>query len=110
MTLSIKNWDKNYENAHSRKVTNAAWLPIPNKMDGKGFRRIVSMDDKIEIFCAWVLILQIASKMPERGILKDEDGDITTEDMALMSGFPEEIFKKAIPVLISKKIAWMIDE
>jgi len=107
MTYKIKDWDDKYENAHSRKVNNAAWLPIPNKHDGKGFRRVAAMKNKVEIFAAWVLILQIASKMPERGVLADEDGDITTEDMAFMTGFPQKIFDEAISALINPKIAWL---
>jgi len=110
MTLKIKNWNEHFENAHSRKVQKAAWLPLPNKMDGKGYRRIVAMKDSTEIFTAWIIILQVASKMPERGSMVDEDGPITVEDLSIMSGFSEAIFKKAIPVLKSAKIAWLEDD
>ena len=45
--------------------------------------------------------------MPKRGILKDEEGDITTEDMESMTGFPKKIFEIAIPILIDEKIGWL---
>jgi hypothetical protein len=61
----------------------------------------------VALFCGWNLIVQIASKMPERGVLRDEDGDLSPEDMALMTGFPENVFDLALQVLTEPKFGWI---
>lgn len=83
------------------------WIPIPTGQDGKAFRRIAARKDGAEIYAAWILILQIAARMPVRGILADQDGDLVPEDFALMSGYPEKLFKNAVSVLCSEKIGWL---
>lgn len=107
MTYRIKDWSAHFENSETARYKTLKWVPVPNKHDGKGFGRIAKLKNAPEIYAAWHLILQIASKMPVRGTLKDEDGDLTPEDMAVMTGFPEKIFKDALSVLIMPKIAWI---
>ncbi len=103
----IKNWSEHFETAESRKLKRTTWVSVKNKHDGKGYRRLVQNPQRTEIFCAWMLILQVASKMPDRGVLIDEDGPLTTDDLAVMTGFPEALFALAIPALIDRKIGWM---
>lgn len=98
-----------YENAQSRKYKKLSWVPIPNRMDGKGYRRLTAMPDATEIFAAWILIVEQASKETPRGFLIDEDGPMDASDMAAKSGFPESIFERAFEVLSdeSAKIKWI---
>lgn len=110
----IRNWNKLYENSESKKIKNTRYVLVPNHHDGKGFRRLLTLPDNlpehpdgIRIFSAWILILQIASKCAERGILADEDGPLTSEDMALKTGAPKEIFDGALSVLSSKDFRWI---
>lgn len=107
MPYRIKNWERLYENAASRKITNTRWVPIQNKHDGSGFRRIMMQENAGDIFTAWILIVQIASKMPIRGLLIDDDGEITSEDMFMKTGFPVEKFESAIEFLSGNKIKWL---
>jgi len=103
----IKHWNDLFETAETRKLQHLRWVPVPNKHDGKSFRRIANLQNGLDVFGAWMLILQIASKMPVRGQLKDEDGPITSEDMSLMTGFPKERFETAIQILSDPKIGWL---
>jgi hypothetical protein len=103
----IKDWALHFENSASRKVEGARWLPLPNKHDGKGFRRISRHTESERIFCAWILILQVASKCPVRGDLADENGPLTAIDLADATGFREEIFDLAFQVLTDPKIGWL---
>lgn len=102
MPIKIKNWDSLYETHETRKLKRLNWVPIPNRHDGAGFRRVAARKDSCEIFSAWILLLQIASKSPERGILPDSPGDA-----AFKTGYPERIFSKAYDVLSSKEIGWI---
>ena len=106
----IKDWEKHFENYESKRYQTLKWVAIPNKHDGKGFRRIASLPNCERVLCGWYLMLELASKMPKRGILADDDGPLTPEDMALKTGFPVDCFRDAITSLISPQIGWMIEE
>ena len=103
----ISNWDSLFENRASRRVANARWVPVPNKHDGNGFRRVATHERCCEVFTAWNLMLQVASKMPERGVLHDGDSPLDSEDLAMMTGFPKSAFDVAFEVLTRKKIGWL---
>lgn len=105
---AIKDWEKHFENSESRKVKSLTWVPVKNKHDGKGYRRVCQHPKSIQVFCAWNLIIQVASKMPMRGLLRDEDGPLTTSDLSMKTGYPEHIFEEAFKVLSDSKIGWLI--
>lgn len=103
MTYRIRNWDKHYENCETKRFKHLRWVPVPNQHDGKYWRRLWTLDRAAEIFAAFILMVELASKMPERGVLADEDGELSTGDMALKTGAPEDIFVYAIPILCDLK-------
>lgn len=104
----VKDWSVHFENSESRKIKSLTWVPVKNKHDGKSYRRVSKLPNGVQVFCAWSLIIQVASKMPTRGMLRDEDGPITTADLADMTGFPESIFEMALKALSEPKIGWLI--
>lgn len=106
-TYRVKDWDAHFETAESRKLNKTRWVPMPTKQDGKGYRRIAQHKDNVQIFCAWNLIVQVASKMPTRGVLVDEDGPLDADDLSVKTGFPSAIFAAALDFLASDKIGWM---
>lgn len=106
-TYRIRDWDKHFENSESRKYKSLKWVPVMNKHDGKGYRRVAAHPKSVQVFCAWSLIIQVASKMPTRGVLLDDDGPITASDLSSMTGFPESIFEAAFNVLVDSKIGWL---
>lgn len=104
---TIKNWDKLYENSRSRVVENLSWVPVPNKHDGENFSSIMLHRDGAKIFSGWILILQIASKCKERGILMRDNGQPhTPETMAIKSRAPREWFELALAYLC-ENTDWM---
>ena len=105
----IAEWDTTYENAQSRKCKKVSWVPVPNKHDGAAYRRIAAMKNGAEIFAAWILILQVASKCPKRGLLANSDGiPYDAEDLSLKTGFPKRIFEKALQILSQHRISWLV--
>jgi hypothetical protein len=109
MTYSIKDWDQHYEKADTRKCKDMKWVAIPTDTADKKYRRITKMKDGPEIFGMWLSIVEVASKMPVRGILSDNDGDLSFEDMELIGGFPANLYEKAIKRMSSPEIGWIID-
>lgn len=107
MMFRVKNWNENFEKAQGRRCAKMTWVAIPNKHDGKGYRRIARHDSATDLFTAWILIVEVASKMPTRGLLADEEGALTAEDLADMTGFPASIFHLAFTVLTQAEIGWL---
>lgn len=106
-SLRVRRWNESFENSESRKVRSTSYVPLPNKHDGKGYSRIANHQRSCHIFTGWILILQVASKCPERGLLVDEDGSLDVDDIAVMTRFDVSIFELAIPILVDPKVGWL---
>lgn len=106
-TYRIRDWGKHFENHESRKVKSLAWVPVKNKHDGAGYRRVAALPNSVQVFCGWCLIVQVASRMPTRGVLRDDDGALDPCDLASKTGFPESVFKAAFEALVHPKIRWL---
>jgi hypothetical protein len=107
LTYSIRNWSELYETAETRKLKRMIWVPVPNKHDGRGLRRLMRRDDGVEILGAWILILQVASKMPQRGLLEDQDGPLEPQDIADKTGADVLTITHALSVLSEQSIGWI---
>jgi len=104
----IKDWAR-YETHETRKIKTLSWVPIPNKHDGLSFKRIAKREDATDIFTAWILMLQVASKGPQesRGLLCRDDLPLSPDDLEMMTGFNSGIFSKAYDVLSDANIGWI---
>lgn len=109
MAWRIRDWNKFYENNESRKLVKLSWVKIPNKHDGKGYRRLIQMPDGTTLFGVWNAVVQVASKMPTRGLLVDEDGPLSADDISFKTGIPQSLIEQGIGVFKSEAIGWMED-
>ncbi len=100
--ITIKDWDSHYETNETRKLKRLLWVKLPNQHDSLPYRTIASHPRGPEIFAAWILMVQVASKQGQRGNLP-----MSPEELGLVTGFPAEIFKLAFEVLKSPKIGWI---
>lgn len=100
--INIRNWSKIYEVSDAKR-TNAgkplAWVAFPTKHDGRGFRRLIKRIDGLALFAAFVLMVEVAGKMPTRGVLDCEDGPLTPEDLADKTGGDVLAFEICVQVL-----------
>ncbi len=108
VTYVVKDWGRHYEKAQTRACRRADWVPIPNKHDGKSLGRLLRLEDGVAIYGAWILLLQVASKCPTRGTLADDDGPLTLVDLEIKTGCPASAFERAVSVLASKDIGWLL--
>jgi len=106
---AIRNWWLHFEIAQSRRARYTAWFACPNKHDGKGWRRLARHEANQDgsILCAFYLMCEIASKMPVRGLLADEDGPLTSLDMSDATGYAAGMFETAFPILSAPQILWL---
>ena len=96
----IKDWGIHFENNRSKNVENLRWVPIPNKHDGENFVTIIKSKHGAEIFAAWVLIIQVASKCHPRGtLLRGNCKPHTPATLSIKTGAPEAWFKIALEFL-----------
>ncbi len=107
MIYRIKDWDRLYEKAQTRKCQAMNWVAVPNRHDGSGYATVAAHPRSCELFTAWILILETASKMPRRGLLYKDGKPITAKDLAKRTRFPEEIFHLAFTVLVEPEIDWL---
>jgi len=105
----IRDWDSNFENNRTRNRPKLGWVPVPNKHDGEGFRRIMAEADGIVIYGCWHLILQVASKCAPRGTLVRYDGTpLQAADIALRTGWrKEKDVQRALEFCSSPEVGWL---
>lgn len=102
----IARWNEIYENNRSRTVKDLDWVPIPNKHDGEQYSRLMRRKDAAQIFAAWILILEVASRCHPRGTLLRSGGTPhDPESLSIKTRAPEAWFEMALPVLA--EIGWL---
>lgn len=107
-TFAIADWDAVFENSRSRSVKDLAWVGMPNKHDGEGFSLVMAHPRAAEIFAAWVLLVQVASKCKERGALvKDNGVPHTAQSLAIKTRSKAEWFEIAFEFLAQAHIGWL---
>ena len=107
MIYRIKNWNELYEKAQTRKCKDMKWVAVPNKLDGSGYAMVAAHPRSCELFTAWILILEVASKMPTRGVLFKDGKPVGPCELSRRTRFPEDIFNLAFLVLIQPDIDWL---
>ena len=107
LTYRIRDWGLHFENSRSRDYKKLDWVPIPNKHDGKGYRRLMAEVDGAALLGAWLLIVQVASKCRVRGVLADNEGPLDASDLAIKTGAPVMLFERALEFLKSPRIGWV---
>lgn len=111
-TYRIRDWESVYETAETRKLENLRWAPIPNKHDGLGFRRLISQRNRAELFAAWILLVQVASKgrRGQRGLIARDGRALSADDLELMTGFPAACFTQALTFFSDPKQGWLVTD
>ena len=115
MAYRIRDWNKHFENNRTRELKRMEWIPVPNKMDGAGYRELVDHEDGAAHLGAWYALLEISSRQTVRGTIPQESaaerGDIpqdlaaTCRCVARISGLRTQVFVQAIPRLL--QIGWL---
>lgn len=105
----IRRWSTHFETPESlRRAEPMKWVAMPNKHDGAGFARATKLKNPVAAFCGWYFIVQVASKMPVRGLLADLDGPIDAESLALKTRIPKTAFMTALAGFADEKIGWLL--
>jgi hypothetical protein len=103
----IRDWKKHFEKADSRLCKTMNWVPLPVRHDGAGFNRVARHEKNVDLFCAWILIVEVAAKMPVRGTLVKDGRALDSEDLYFRTWFPKQIFDLAFSILTKPEIGWL---
>jgi hypothetical protein len=104
----VKDWDDKYEVSQSRKCARMHWVAIPNSHNTNGYAAVVEHPRAVELFAAFILIVEVASTMPVRGLLVSKGGlPLTSKNLSFITKYPEKIFKLALEELIKPEIGWL---
>jgi hypothetical protein len=107
---AIRDWAMWFEKNHKDTEVMFRWVALPTRHDGKSYRRLSRHPRAAELFTAFVLMVEVAAKMPTRGVLADESGPLDAEDLSDATGFPAAIFALAFRVLTdaAQRIMWLV--
>lgn len=119
MTYQVLGWLDNFENNKSKERDRCSFVCVPNKQHGMGFCRIMAEADGAAIYGIWHCILGACSqqKRPREGWLTSDgrapDGHQTGTswaplDLSLKFRRPEAEIKRALDVLCSESIGWVV--
>ena len=108
MTYYIPAWNKTFEKAQTRKIKSPMpWVAMPTDHQSREYRRILRYQSAPSVLGVWCMVVQLAARMPDRGILADSHGPLDIEDIADEIGFDPAIIEQAFEVLTSPKIKWL---
>jgi hypothetical protein len=104
----VKDWDEHYEIAQGRRYPTLKWVAIPNRHSSNGYSWLCQHKQAKELFCAFILIVEVASTMKKRGTLLSDGGKpLGPKELAFRTHFPQEIFELAFKELIKDEIQWL---
>lgn len=106
--LTIPKFLRQHANAELRKKDGPwFWVRIPTAMDSLSRQRLVQTAEGRQAYCVYVHLVSVAAKDPPRGVLADERGPFTYEDLALKTALPEKVIRDAVVMLSDPSVAWV---
>ena len=106
---AIKDWNETFENFRTRALTTALrWVQLPTKQDALGFRMLMRSPEGVSAYGVFIALVQIAAKVPNRGVLADDKGPMSDNVLAARVGCSLEILTKALEVLTGPEVGWII--
>lgn len=109
--LRLTRWATDHEVRPSRRTWESLdRISLPTHQDSLAYRCLAAQPDAAALLAAWTLLVQIAARLPRplRGCLVTVDGyAYTAEDLALMTGFPEPFFLRALDFFQNPEVGWL---
>ncbi len=100
VALVVVDWLTLYEKSDTKKqLGELRWFSMPTAFD-RLFYRVMGLADGSSIWGCFVVVLQLAARMPSRGMLCDRHGPLTVADICIMSRVNEAQMSRAVDVLV----------
>lgn len=110
--LHIKDWIENFTVSQSRReINNPRWVPVPIRMDGARYRLLTAKSRGEEYFGIFMALVEVAAGCVMPGWLINKDHrPLTVEQIAAKTGMRGPKIAKAIEVLSSDEIGWLVED
>ena len=90
-TYRIKDWHDTFENHDSRKIKGALkWVQFPCRQDSTAFVKLSRTTQGTAAIGVFGVLVQLAARCPERGLLEDDKGPWTPERYADRFGLHDD--------------------
>lgn len=109
----IDRWPDIYENNKSREVETLSYYLQPNKLVGEGIGYLLMLPDGLEIYGVFGFLKSLASTTSPpklRGWLYRNGSPLTPERIEMLTRIPKEKIVRALDVLASAPVNWMVHE
>jgi len=106
----IRDWDEYYETHDTRKYQTLRWVPLPVKLNGRLYRRLVRMKNGPAMFGCWCALLEVGAMgdKGKRGVFQDSSENVfTIEDLAIATDMPETLITDTIATLSNHPFDWI---
>lgn len=105
----IKDWDLAFEDRHSREISELKYLRVYTlERRSEAFSVLFSSKSGIFAYGMFWAIVQIAARLPTRGVLEDERGPLTVERIAARLHTQKKHVLQAFAILTSPEVGWLI--
>lgn len=84
----VSRWNEFFENNRTRELKRLDWVPVPNKMDGRGYTALVEHPNGAAHLGGWIAILEIASRQKVRGEIPQDGAGLSQEGAASRARIP----------------------
>lgn len=102
----IIKWDENHSN-HEQKRSGGKWIRCGTSFDSLGLRKLLSETRGLEYFGAYILLSELAAKMPTPGVLANEQGPLDADSIALVTGATTKRLDAALTRLQKPDLGWI---
>ena len=106
-TYRIKEWNRYFVKSGAMRRGKPPWVSVTTNHSGYGFRSLAAMPGGAEIYAAFIMIVTVVARTDtEDGRLIDDTRIVDAHHLALRTGFPKSLFRKALPIL--SDIGWLV--
>lgn len=102
--FAIANWTESFENAQTRRTKHLNSVLMPIRGQSNVQKRMLTFENGYKALAVWHLIIQMAAKCPQRGLLIRGTGALDFDDMSLDLGIPEADIREAFAILCHEKV------
>lgn len=106
--LEIKDFSRWFikSDAKARVLPKMNWISVRVDGDSRGYKRLVARRGGVEAFGVFIRLAALAANLKPAGTLLDENGPLSVEDIAAMTGLPVQVTRRGMSLL--REVGWLI--
>ncbi|HCR37557.1 MAG TPA: hypothetical protein DIU37_05345 [Opitutae bacterium] len=103
----ICNWEERFK-SHSDSESSAIQGGMKDfNAHKEAHAYLAQSKEGVVAMAVWVVLLRLAAKMPEPGLLINAQGPLTISDLSKKTGLPAPVFKMGLKLLMHPQVNWV---